>query len=293
MYHSRIQLPVLSQTKILLAISIVLMMHIMVMSWLWFVHLEKNPIRKPAVVPNQVQFLKVNFQPSPVQQNQVTTNQPTKPIQPEIQQPQAPQHNVTKPQNNTSNHHSPVTNHTENTPNIAVTSQTNSTPINHHFNQSANHSINQVVTNTNATPTNINSTVVVNNANQNIKNNSANNSTASTHQTTNQNTNQNNMTPDKTPISFTQSDIQWRSAPSTKLNGALAEIANSENLNPIQMTLDVDENGRVTQVKITKSSGNRQIDNEMRNRVLNSKITPFIRQGIAVAGHGYLTINPN
>ena len=93
------------------------------------------------------------------------------------------------------------------------------------------------------------------------------------------------------PVSFGNGDADWRSKPNLNFTGYLARIIQKENLSSIGVKLNVSASGSVTSVTITRSSGNSQVDNAVRQRLLSAKLKPFIRNGVAVAGVGNLTIN--
>ena len=94
-----------------------------------------------------------------------------------------------------------------------------------------------------------------------------------------------------TPVSFGNGEARWRSRPNTRLPENLARLIEEENLSHLGVRLTVSAAGNVTAVTITQSSGNRLIDNTIRQRLQSAKLQPFIRNGVAVAGIGNLTIN--
>ena len=94
-----------------------------------------------------------------------------------------------------------------------------------------------------------------------------------------------------TPVSFGNGEARWRTRPNTRLPENLARLIEEENLSHLGVRLTVSAAGNVTAVTITQSSGNRLIDNTIRQRLQSAKLQPFIRNGVAVAGIGNLTIN--
>lgn len=95
------------------------------------------------------------------------------------------------------------------------------------------------------------------------------------------------------PVSFGNGDASWRSKPNLNFSGNLARIIEEEQLTSIGVRLNVSSRGSVTDVAITRSSGNSQVDNAVRQRLQSAKLKPFTRNSVAVAGVGNLTINLN
>lgn len=95
------------------------------------------------------------------------------------------------------------------------------------------------------------------------------------------------------PVSFGNGDASWRSKPNLNFSGNLARIIEEEQLTSIGVRLNVSSSGSVTGVTITRSSGNSQIDNAVKQRLYSAKLKPFTRNGVAVAGVGNLTVNLN
>lgn len=95
------------------------------------------------------------------------------------------------------------------------------------------------------------------------------------------------------PVSFGNGDADWRSKPNLNFSGNLARIILDENLTSIGVRLNVSSSGSVTAVSITRSSGNSQVDNAVKQRLFSAKLKPFVRNGVAVAGVGNLTVNLN
>lgn len=95
------------------------------------------------------------------------------------------------------------------------------------------------------------------------------------------------------PIQFGNGDAAWRSKPNLKFSGNLARIIDEENLNNLSIKINVNSKGNVTAVTITRSSGNSQIDNVVKQRLFSAKLQPFIRNGVAVDGIGNLTVTLN
>lgn len=101
---------------------------------------------------------------------------------------------------------------------------------------------------------------------------------------------QNEQVQSNQPVNFGASDAKWKTRPNTNLPGNLKHIVIDENISSISVRLNVSANGSVTSVAITQSSGNRQIDNFIKQRLQSAKFYPFTRNGVAVAGVGNLTI---
>lgn len=99
--------------------------------------------------------------------------------------------------------------------------------------------------------------------------------------------------PSNEPVKFGNGDAQWLSRPDTQLAEDLSEMIAEENLSRVGVRVNVSPAGSITQVVITQSSGNRQVDNAIVQRIKTAKLKPFIRGGVAVAGVGYLTIHLN
>lgn len=95
------------------------------------------------------------------------------------------------------------------------------------------------------------------------------------------------------PISFGNGDAAWKTKPNLNFSGNLARIIEVQNLSNIEVQLHVNDNGQITSVIITRSSGNAQVDSAVLQRLRSAKLKPFIRNGVAVGGIGNLTIKLN
>ena len=90
---------------------------------------------------------------------------------------------------------------------------------------------------------------------------------------------------DPGPVSFGGSEASWRSGREPRL-GFLANESSLKDKGSISVTaaITVDEKGNITKVSISPSTGNRKIDREIEKAIRRAKLTPFIRNGVAVRG---------
>ena len=90
---------------------------------------------------------------------------------------------------------------------------------------------------------------------------------------------------DTGPVSFGGSEASWRSGREPRL-GFLANESSLKDKGSISVTaaITVDEKGNITKVSISPSTGNRKIDREIEKAIRRAKLTPFIRNGVAVRG---------
>ena len=88
---------------------------------------------------------------------------------------------------------------------------------------------------------------------------------------------------DTGPVSFGASEASWRSEPQL---GFLANERSLKKKGSISVTaaITADEKGNITKVSISPSTGISSVDNKIIRAIKKAKLTPFIRNGVAVRG---------
>ena len=96
--------------------------------------------------------------------------------------------------------------------------------------------------------------------------------------------NQKETTPpvDTGPVSFGASEARWRKEPNLRFLERERERL-KENIS-VTAAITVDEKGNITQASISPSTGIEQIDSKIIRAIKKAKLTPFIRNGVAVRG---------
>lgn len=76
-------------------------------------------------------------------------------------------------------------------------------------------------------------------------------------------------------VTFGSGDARWRVVPKTNFTGNIARLIESQQLTQIEARLQISPQGDVTAVSIVTSSGNSQVDNAIRQRLLAGKLYPY------------------
>ncbi len=87
-----------------------------------------------------------------------------------------------------------------------------------------------------------------------------------------------------TPISFSESQARWKEAPRLIVPPRVLRRSNPGDVYNVTLELIVDKQGNITDIKISNSSNNRDIDNAAIRQVKQGKLHPFKQNGVPVAG---------
>ncbi|WP_395147349.1 TonB C-terminal domain-containing protein [Moraxella atlantae] len=75
-------------------------------------------------------------------------------------------------------------------------------------------------------------------------------------------------------VTFGSGDARWRVMPKTNFTGSMARLIERQQLTQVEARLQISPQGDVTAVSIVTSSGNSQVDNALRQRLLAGKLYP-------------------
>ena len=97
--------------------------------------------------------------------------------------------------------------------------------------------------------------------------------------------NQKETTPavDTGPVSFGTSEASWRSPPRLDFLAKESSLRDKGNIS-VTAAITVDTKGNITNASISPSTGVRSVDNKIIRAIKKAKLTPFIRNGVAVRG---------
>ncbi|MCC3344724.1 energy transducer TonB [Psychrobacter sanguinis] len=87
-----------------------------------------------------------------------------------------------------------------------------------------------------------------------------------------------------TPKSFSESQARWKRKPKLELPQQVDRRARLGEIFSLTLEVIVDKQGNVTKVTVTKSSGNKIVDNATVTEVKRSKLHPFTEDNLPVVG---------
>ncbi|MGO1283340.1 MAG: TonB family protein, partial [Psychrobacter sp.] len=88
---------------------------------------------------------------------------------------------------------------------------------------------------------------------------------------------------DPGPVSFGSGEASWRSPPRLDFLAKERRLKDKGNIS-VTAAITVDKKGNITQASISPSTGVSSVDRKIIRAIKNAKLTPFIRNGVAVRG---------
>ena len=93
-----------------------------------------------------------------------------------------------------------------------------------------------------------------------------------------------------TPITFGNAEASWQKRPNTQLPPNLSRIVTTKRLSSLQVKLNVNAQGGVEKCRITRTSGDQEVDKFICQQVQKAKLYPRKANGVTVPSIGNLTI---